>query len=225
MELAAYARIVWKRAWIIVLIAVIGGLGAIGFSKLQTPIYRSTIRLSAIPARPDYGQGLAAKAFLRNYSLQIVSSSLLQQVIDQMQLDVPPAALRDRINVSSDEADLTITIEVKHPQVNITQELPQKLGEAFVVKHREENLQIDQRDRILVDLLDNATPVELYSPRTSVNAAAGGILGLLIGLFVAFFIEWLESDIIRTAEDAEKQLGVTTLGLIPTMTEKEARAT
>jgi capsular polysaccharide biosynthesis protein len=168
---------------------------------------------------------MAAKAFLRNYSLQIVSSPLLQQVIDQMQLDVPPDALRGNVNVSADEADLTLSIEVKHPVISVAQELPQRLAQAFVEKHRQENLQIDQRDRIVVDVMDNATPVELFSPKTKINALAGGILGGLVGAFVIFVLEFLQSAFIRNSEDVERFLGLTVLGSIPTITGKETMPT
>ncbi len=60
MDLREYARVLLKRGWVIVLIALVGAIGAYGFSKLQHPIYRSVITLSATPTRPsDYGQTLA----------------------------------------------------------------------------------------------------------------------------------------------------------------------
>ncbi|MGE5141494.1 MAG: Wzz/FepE/Etk N-terminal domain-containing protein, partial [Rudaea sp.] len=49
MDLREYARVLIKRGWIIVLIAFVGAIGAFGFSKLQQPIYRSYLTLSAVP--------------------------------------------------------------------------------------------------------------------------------------------------------------------------------
>lgn len=224
MDLREYARVLFKRGWMVVLIALVGGLGAVGFSKLQQPIYRSTITLSAVPARPDYGQGLASKELLHNYSQQIVTTRLLQPVIDNLQLDISPEILKDRVNVSADEANLQINIEVKDPvQVNAPK-VAQAIADAFIVKHRQDNLQIDQQNRILVDIQDGPTPVQLFSPQTKINAAAGGILGALVGVLIVFLLEYLESSYVRNADDVERLLGLTVLGSIPTMTEKAAVA-
>ncbi len=222
MDLREYARVLFKRGWVIVLIALIGAVGAYGFSKLQQPVYRSIITLSAIPSRPDYGQGMASKDLLHNYSQQIVTTKMLQSVVDQLQLDVSPAVLKERVNVSADEADLLINIEVKDPIQDNAPKVAQALGDAFVVKHRQDNLIIDQQNRILVDIHDGPTPVELFSPKTKINVAAGGILGALVGAFVIFLLEFLQAAYVRSADDVERFLGLTVLGSIPTMTNKDA---
>lgn len=219
MDLREYARVLLKRGWMVVLIALVGGVGAIGFSKLQQPIYRSTITLSALPARPDYGQGLASKELLNNYSQQIVTTKLLQSVIDDLQLDISPETLKSRVNVSADGTNLLINIEVKDPVQANAPKIAQSLADAFVVKHRQDNLAIDQQDRILVDIQDGPTPVQLFSPQTKINAAAGGILGALVGVLVVFVLEYLESSYVRNAQDVESVLGLTVLGSIPLMAE------
>ncbi len=87
--------------------------------------------------------------------------------------------------------------------------------------HEQENLNVDQNDRILVKLLRPASSPDIFSPNTKVNAMAGAILGALIGVLIVFVLEWLESDIVRTAEDVERYIGVTVLGSIPTAASRE----
>jgi capsular polysaccharide biosynthesis protein len=149
-----------------------------------------------------------------------VTTKLLQSVIDQLQLDISPETLKDRVNVSADGTNLLINIEVKDPVQAYAPKIAQAIADAFVVKHSQDNLQIDQLDRILVDIQDGPTPVQLFSPQTKINAAAGGILGALVGLLIVFLLEYLESSYVRNAEDVERLLGLTVLGSIPTMTEK-----
>lgn len=225
MPLQQYARVLWKRGWIVILLAVITTLSAIAFSKLQTPIYKSSVSLSVYPARPsDYGQTLAIKNLLRLYVRQLQSPFITQQVIDKLQLDVTPQNFMTYVNFSADEADLVINIEARHPLAANAPKIAQTLTEVFVSFHNQENLQIDQRDRILVGLLNNATSPELFSPKTSINAIAGTILGALIGVLIIFALEWLDSDVVRTTEDVERYLGVPALGLIPTMANGTERA-
>ncbi len=224
MPVSEYLRVLWRRGWVVVLIAAIGAIGAFGFSRLQTPVYRSTITLSAIPARPDYGQGMASKDLLRNYALQIMTTKLVQQVIDKLQLDISPETFKSRVNTSADEADLLINIEVKDPVQNNAPKIAQALADAFVLKHEQDNQVIDQQNRILVDIHDGPTPVELFSPKTKVNVLAGGILGAVVGLFTIFLLEYIESANLRSADEVEKILGVTVLGLIPSFAAHETVA-
>ncbi len=215
MQIREYARVLIRRGWIIIFIALVGAAGAYGFSKIVTPIYRSTIILSAYPARPDYGQGLAVKDLLRLYGQQIITTRLLQQVIDKLQLDVKPEKLKSEVSVAPSEADLLIVVEVKDPLPTNTPKIAQALADAFVLKHQQDNLQIDQRDRILVEIHDGPTPLEQFFPNTRINVAAGGILGALVGFFAVFVLEYIESANLRSADDVEKVLGVTVLGAIP----------
>ncbi len=223
MQLQDYARVLVKRGWIIILLALVAAGSAYAFSKLQTPIYRSTVTLSAVPARPsDYGQTLAIKNLLRNYVQQMQSPGITQPVIDKLQLDVTPETFVSQTNFNADESTLLITLEARHPIPAVAAKMAQALAETFVSAHNQENLQIDQRDRILVNILRNATSPEIFSPKTSINTGAGAILGALIGVMIVFVLEWLESDIVRTADDLERVLGVTVLGAIPLIGETSA---
>lgn len=223
MQLQDYARMLLKRGWIIIALAIIAAGSAYGFSKLQTPIYKSTVTLSAVPARPsDYGQSLAIKNLLRNYVQQMQSPAIAQPVIDKLQLDVNVDKFVSQLNFNADESTLLITIEARHPLTQTAASMAQTLAETFVSVHNQENLQIDQRDRILITILRNATSPEIFSPKTSINVLAGAILGALIGLIIIFVLEWLESDIVRSTEDVERFIGVTVLGAIPSLSEKES---
>ncbi len=222
MQLQDYARILLKRGWIVILLAGLAAGSAFVFSKLQTPIYKSTVTLSAVPTRPsDYGQTLAIKNLLRLYVQQLQSPGMTQPVIDKLQLDVTPSKFNSYMDLSADEADLIIKIEARHSIIAMAPKIGQTLAETFVSFHNQENLQIDQRDRVLVNVLVNASSPEIHSPKTSVNTLAGGILGVLIGVLIVFAIEWFESDIIRSQEDIERHIGMVVLGAIPTIPEQK----
>ncbi len=223
MDLREYVRVLFKRLWVVALIALVGAGGAYGFSKLQQPIYDSTIMLKAVPANPtDYGQSLAIKTLLQLYSQEIQTKIMAQQIIDQLQLDKSPDELLSDINVSANEATLQLEIQVKYPEQDTAPKIAQQLAQDYVVQHQQDNLQIDQMHRILISIMDNATPPELFSPKTKINVAAGGILGGLAGVFVIFLLEFLQSAYVRSTQDVERYLGLTMLGTIPTMTNREA---
>ncbi len=223
MDLREYGRVLIRRGWIVIVVAIVGALGALLFSRLQTPIYRSTITLLVVASRPsDYGQGLAIKNSLRQYGKQLQTKSIAQQVIDQLQLDVPPEKFLGGVEVSANEADTTVEIAVKDANIDMVQRMAQTLAENFVILHQQDNLQVDQNDRLLVSILDNAAPPEKFSPKTTINVLAGGILGALAGTLAIFLIEYVQSGYIRKPEDIERALKLTVLGAIPTINGKDA---
>lgn len=46
--------------------------------------------------------------------------------------------------------------------------------------------------------------------------AIAGVLGVMLGVFIAFIVEYLDNTI-KTPEDVEKYLGLPVLGAIPKM--------
>jgi capsular polysaccharide biosynthesis protein len=226
MELRDYLKILRKRWWIVALVALIAMASAYGFSKTQPVIWRSAITLSIAPSRAsDYGQNLAIKSILRSYTIQLGTFKMAQRVVDQLQLDIKPAVLLGKVAISSDEADYTIQIEAKDQNGVIAQRIVQAFAETFVQDRQLKNLEVDQQDRILTSILDNASAPSIFSPKTSINVLAGGVLGAALGIVILFVLEWLESDVVRSTEDVERYIGLPVIGTIPTISSREATPT
>jgi protein tyrosine kinase modulator len=223
MDLRDYLILLRKRWWIIALVAVIAAGSAYAFSKVQTPIYSSSIKLNNESSRPDWGQTQTIKLVLRQYVSKLSTHILAQRVVNELQLDISADKLLSKVAFNPDESYLTIEIEVRDPNGTVAQRIVQKYAELFVLQRQTENLEIDQRDRIITSIADNPTDPELFSPKTSINVLAGGVLGGLLGVVVVFGIEWLESDIVRSSDDVERYLGVPVIGTIPTITARDAK--
>jgi capsular polysaccharide biosynthesis protein len=65
--------------------------------------------------------------------------------------------------------------------------------------------------------LQDVARYTLLRPRPLINAAAGAILGLLLGGIIVFVLEYLESSIVRSREDVERSLDIPVLAAIPHM--------
>ena len=215
MQLREYLDVLWKRGWIIILVALITAAGAFVFSKVQTPVYRASIRLNVIPARLDWGLQQVIKSMMRNYSGQIQSRKNLLEVINRTQLDVTPEQLAANIRVSPVEADLLIQIDADDYDPILAQQIAQTAAEVFVEKINVYMLEQDKRDRVEISIRDDAQIGELHHPKWKINTAAGIVFGALIGAIVVFVLEWLESDTIRTSEDIERHIGIAVMGIIP----------
>lgn len=217
MQLQTYVRILRRRGWIILLLIILTAAAAFGFSQIEerrNPVYRSTIQILVQPARTDFGQAQAAKTLLRSYVAWMDSNYRAQDVIDALQLDMVPDQLRGDVTIASDDSRLVIQIDVDHQIGDVANDIARTWAELFVQWRNEENQRLRREDRIEAVIIDDPR-YTLQSPNTKINTAAGGVLGLLIGMGIVFALEYLESGIIRTPEDINRALSAPVLGIIP----------
>lgn len=217
MQLRDYFRILFKRGWIIILVAVISSTSAFIFSRLQTPIYRSTVMLNVWPARLDYGLQQTIQGLLRNYAGTIASRDSATEVVDRLQLDITPEQLLSKITVTPIQEDYVIQIDADDEAPDIAQQIAQTTAEVFVETIKVYMLDQDKSDRVDVSIRDSAVIGTLHKPKTKINVLAGGIFGVVVGVLVVLLIEWLQSDRIRTVADMERHAGIAVLGTVPTV--------
>ncbi len=217
MELTDYIKLFRKRGWIIIVVAVISAFSAYGVSKLQTPIYSANTMLSVQPARFDWGLSNTIKDLLRNYVVNISTHRTAQEVINRAQLDMSTDDLLGKLFVTSDGSTFTIKIEVRDTDPEVAYAIVDTVALVFTEERDAWNQKQDKRDRVDVNMLDSVYSLgySLYKPKTPVNTLAGGLFGVMVGVLVIVFLEWLERDRIRNAEDVERMLGVMVLGYIP----------
>lgn len=218
MEINDYLRILRKRGWILLVVAVIAAASAFVVSKVQTPIYSASVKLSVVPARAtDWGSSNSLKDLLRNYAESIRTHTMAQVVIDRAQLDMDTTTLLSKLFVNPDSSTFTVEIEARDRDPKVAMDMVDTMAKVFIEDRDRWNQQQDKRDRIEVRMLDSVYNLgyEQYSPQTKINTLAGGLFGLLVGAIVIFFLEWLEMDTIRAAADIERAIGVAVLGAIP----------
>lgn len=217
MELMDYIRILRQRGWIIVLVALIAAASAYGVSKLQTPVYSASTRLSVQPARADWGLSNTLKDLLRNYVENIQTHKTAQQVIDRAQLDMSTTDLLGKLFVSPDSSTFTIKIEARDTDPEVAYAIVDTVAAVFTEDRDAWNQQQDKTNRIDVTMLDSVYSLgyKKYSPNTKINTLAGGLFGAMVGVLVIFFLEWLAQDRIRNSAEAERALGALVLGQIP----------
>jgi capsular polysaccharide biosynthesis protein len=214
VEIGDYIRVLRQRGWIIIVVAVLAAVAAYGFSKMQTPVYESSLRMLVQPARTDFGQSQAAKLLLRGYVQWIRSSYRAAGVIDELQLDMEPNELLADTNVASDDSSFVIQIDVENTDPNLANQISQTWGNLFIQWRIDDNATQRKEDRVDVEFIDD--PIAgLDRPKTKINALAGLIFGAMVGVMIIFALEWIESGVVRRSEDIERYLDIPVIGKIP----------
>ena len=213
MELKDYIRILRRRGWLIVLLAVLTAGAAFAFSKMQTPVYEASARL-LITSRPDFGQTQAARELRRDFATYLRSSLRAADVIEELQLDMTPFELLGDAEIAASTSENVVQVTVENTNPELAKQIARTWAEQLIIWRDEQNAALREEDRIKAQLLDEPT-VALDRPQTTINTAAGGVFGALLGVVVIFLLEWIESGIVRRPEDVERYLDIPVVGTIP----------
>ncbi len=214
MELSDYLRILRQRGWLVLVMAVLTAVAAFGLSKMQTELYESSMKLLVRPSRTDFGQSQASRELLGSYEQWLNSSFRARDVINILQLDMTPQQLLADFSVSSDRLSLVLQIVVENPDPDLANDIARTWGDLLIQWQNQENEKNRQEDRITIERQDDPR-ASRSRPQTTINTAAGGVFGAILGLVAIFVLEWIESGVMRRAEDVERYLEIPVIGRIP----------
>ncbi len=214
MNLTDYFRILARRGWIILLAVILTAGSGFAFSKLQTPIYRSTQKILIKPARNDFGLTQTLRQLMNSWVSRLDTEARAAEAINGIPLEMLPGQLKSMVTITPDLNNLVINIDVDMKDGDVANRVAQFYGTQFIEWRNQENQPLRLEDRINAELLD-APRYGLYRPNTSVNVAAGALLGVLIGGAAVFALEFLDSNVVRRSNDVERYLQLPVLGNLP----------
>lgn len=216
VSLQEIAKILKKRLWTIIFLTVISmGISAgISFYAL-TPIYQAQTQILVNQNNSSEGvyswQTIETDLRLINtYNVIITSPAILTPVIEALNLNLTPAQLAQKISISNENDSKVVTISVENPNPSKAVELSNKVAEEF----KEQIPQLMSVDNISIlskaKLSENPTPIQ---PNKMLNIAIGGLIGLMLGIGLAFLLEFLDMSI-KGEQDVEDYLGLPLIGIV-----------
>ena len=125
IDVFAMLKTLWKRKFSIVLVALVFSIAAFGYSAfLAKKEYQSTSRIYVVSRQNQDNNALtnsdlqAGSYLVKDYREIILSQNVLTQAIDELKLDMTPAELSKKINVSvpTDTRILSITAKDGDPK-------------------------------------------------------------------------------------------------------------
>ncbi len=144
------------------------------------------------------------------------SRTVLEEVIKHSGLDISIGQLREKVDVSLVKDTEIIQIKVQDHDPETAANLANTIASAF----SKQVIRIMNVENVQV--LDEAIPqLSPVKPKKTMNIAISLVLGAMLGIFVAFILEFLDTSI-KTPEDVEKYLGLPVIGTIPYLKEGES---
>jgi capsular polysaccharide biosynthesis protein len=202
------------KLWLIAIIGILGGILACLFSTYYlTPYYTSSTQVYVINRQDDnmitYADLQTGSSLAHDYMILIKSRPVMQEVITRLGINLADSQLASMISVSTPADSRVMEITVTY----IDPEKAQLLADTIAEVSAERMVSIMGMEK--VNIVEKANyPGAPSGPDIQMNTLIGGLVGAFLTAFVLVII-YLLNDNIKTAEDIEKYLGITVLGIIP----------
>lgn len=202
-----------KHMVIICLAAVLGGLLAFCATKFfMTPVYTAENSMLVITKETT----LASLADLQmgsqltnDYKVLATSRPVLESVIKKLDLNMSYGGLKGSISIDNPSNTRILVLQVTHE----SPELALKIVRAVT---SEASAYIgDMVEVVPPKIIDEGVlPISPTSPNVKKNTAMGILLGILLSCGIVA-LKVILDDTIKSDEDIEKRLGLSTLSVVP----------
>ena len=215
IDLREYLAIIKKKAWIIAAItAVTTFVSAFLSFFVLSPVYeaKTTLIVNTDQKNDDTITGDEFSVTQRlavTYGEIIKSRTVLEPVIEKLGLDISYEDLSKMVTVSPVKDTQIINISVQDTNPLKAKDIANSIPEVFT----KEVKRITKANS--VEVIDKAVePLSPIKPNKLMNVLIAFVLGIMIGLFVVFLIEYMDNKM-KTPQDVEKHLDLPILGVIP----------
>ena len=184
----------------------------------QRATYERKIAENASAYGESHPEAKAAKA-----ALEAITNQITDQVKGIMTAQSAKlAGMKKDLEVWQKVKDEAVTMDIKksserRPFYAAKRELESMMliRERMMIRIKAEQIENEIPKQLSVELVEPAEEgLRPVKPNKTMNISAGIILGLLVGMGLAFFIEYLDTSV-KTIDDVERTLQAPVMGVIP----------
>ncbi len=208
------------RAWLIISAGVFFALLSLFISKfIMTPLYSSTTKIYILNkeegATVTYSDVQISTQLTQDYAQLIKSRYVLEEVIQTLHLDMDYDEFSSLVSIGTPDDTRIVSITVRDSDPMMAMKEANCVRE-IASKHIQNVMDIDA---INIAELANM-PTEKYSPSAKRWTMIGGIAAVLVVSSI-IILNYLMDDTIKSSDDIEAYLGLSTLAMIPAITEDQ----
>lgn len=216
LPLASLLRVLWRRIFIIALVAALLTAVAVGVSLLQAPIYEASTKVivgQEGSGSSNLGSDVQGLQQLTETVVEAVDSRVVAEaVIEELGLQTTPTTFLENLGV--EQISQTQFIQVAYKDADAARSAEVANAVARVSSERISEVS-PNANAITASVWEPAVaPDAPESPDPIRNAALALILGTMLGVGLAFLLELLD-DSWRSPEEVEQISGVPTFGVVP----------
>ncbi len=223
IDISQILLLLWHYLWLILLCAAVAGAVGFGVSRFAiTPMYESTTKVYILNKKDNnaaltYSDLQLGSQLTKDYAELIRSRNVLDTVTENLGLSESSDELGKRIRVTTASDTRILAITVTDPSPLWAQTI------ADEVRNVASGRITEVMDIEAVNLVDTANlPETPASPSVRKWTAIGFLLGAFACMAV-LVIRSLLDDTVKTTEDVERFLGLSTLSVIPLKNDGEAQ--
>ncbi len=216
IDLAEIFGVVWHWMWLIVLVALAFGIAGYSFSRFVLPEeFESTTKIYVLDKNDDKGSQVSYQdmqvgtQLTKDYREMITSRYVLEAVIADLQLDYGYSTLKNKVAVTTPTDSRVMSITVTDYVPRNAQILADSIRE-----HASEHIKYVMD----IDAVNVVEPANLPDRKSAPSNSRWAMLAALAGavaVAAVVILRYILDDTIKTSEDVERYLGLSTLALIP----------
>lgn len=215
IDLKELFNMFWSRKFVILFIIIVFiGIGIFYTKFMIKPDYKATATLVLTKNTSNdetitQSEVTLNQKLVATYTQWIKSNNVLRQVISNLNTDISEDALRNSVSVSLVTNTQMIEVSVTNANPEMAQKFANEITNVFIEKIKE----IYKIDNI--SLVDKAKlPTGPYNISNTKNILIFAFIGVVIAGGYVFIASMLDTTI-KSAEVAEKRLGLNVLASIP----------
>ena len=156
---------------------------------------------------------------INTYNVIIKSPIILSKVIDNLNLKTTPVLLNEQITVNSEQNSQVVTVSAQDPDLQHAVDIANMTAKVF----QEEVKTLMNVDNVnILSLAVNTKDISPVKPNPILNIGIAAIIGLMIGIGIAFLLEYLDTTV-KTEQDMEELLGLPVIGIISPISHKHLK--
>lgn len=209
---------------ILILTFTAAAISAIVSFFIITPVYQVSTQL--LVNRSTVGENFNTNEVQTNIQLKntysgiITSPAILDIVSSELGGEYTTGELKNKITIQNDNDSQILTLLVEDPNPQEAAKIANTVAGVF----QTEVVRIMNVDNVTIlapaEVPENISPVK---PKPILNIAIALVVGLMVGIGLAFLLEYLDNTI-KTEQDIENYLELPVLGVITTISESEMKS-